>query len=381
MVPRNAKRIKYGNVDLLEILNDDEMVDVKEDDILYEIEGSPDDENLLLPSTHAPSGLKITIKSPDPPIPSITLEKTAVEKPAQDLRALLKESVVGRSLLEKKTLTSHNRTQISDIIVQHLMNKSKDYRIRTVEFLYWANAIKLVFPYEAAETYYQPYKRDANTCARGKLFDKYHHVRRAFLPRRKLNATPAEVKQQTVLEVISGSKDLVALKACKVVNEFKELWPKTYDERQDLLGKMSIIEYFDTFSVLKTYNGIHLLKQDFNRNYEKSKDALTTKWPNIAKKILSLAQPKLQEIVDQLQDDDIDIENADDHYLHYSFILLFFLMPAKKVAKINWIPTKLETIQSCFLYAKVTSIAYYYFFKSLIIIFFSSRLLVHFKVK
>lgn len=52
----------------------------------------------------------------------------------------------------------------------------------------------------------------------------------------------------------------------------------------------------------------------------------------------------------------MDIENADDHYLHYSFILLFFLMPAKKVAKLNWIPTKLEMIQSSFLYTKVSLI-------------------------
>lgn len=259
LVPSNAKRIKYGDVDLLQILNDDEMVDVKDEDILYEIEGAGD-ENLLLSSTHhqsTPSGLKITLKNSEPPTPNVTFEKSDIEKPATDLRAVLRETVVGRSLMEKKTLTSANRTQISDIIVQHLMNKSSDYRIRTVEFLYWANAIKLVFPYEAAETYYQPYKRDANTCARGKLFDKYHHVRRAFLPRRKV--PPVAENKPTLSEVISGSKDLVALKGCKSLNEFKELWPKTYDERQDLLGKMSIIEYFDTFSILKTYNGIHMV--------------------------------------------------------------------------------------------------------------------------
>lgn len=262
MVPSGAKRIKYENVDLLQILNDEEEIEeVKEEDILYEIEGSEGDENLLhLTSTptHTPASLKITIKNPDPPVPSITVEKTEIEKPAQDLRAVLKDTVVGRSLLEKKTLSSANRNQISDIIVQHLMNKSSDYRIRTVEFLYWANAIKLVFPYEAAETYYQPYKRDANTCARGKLFDKYHHVRRAFLPRRKPSAA-SQSDKSVAAEVFSGSKDLMALKDCKGLYEFKELWPKTYDERQELLQKMCIIKYFDTFSILKTYNGIHMV--------------------------------------------------------------------------------------------------------------------------
>lgn len=201
------KRLKYEQLDLLQILNDEhvktedlegvETVEALEgegegeEEYLYEIEGATDEagNQLILSSTPStPSGLKITIKNAEPPIPQITLEKTEIEKPAQDLRSLLKESVVGRSLLEKKTLTSINRNQISDIIVQYLINKSSDYRIRTVEFLYWANAIKLVFPYELAETYYQPYKRDANTCARGKLFDKYHHVRRAFLPRHKRSA-------------------------------------------------------------------------------------------------------------------------------------------------------------------------------------------------
>lgn len=60
------------------------------------------------------------------------------------------------------------------------------------------------------------------------------------------------------------------------------------------------------------------------------------------------------EIAQQLEGDDMDIENAEDHYLHYAFILLFFLMNAKKVHKINWLPSKLETIQSCFLYTHVS---------------------------
>lgn len=84
------------------------------------------------------------------------------------------------------------------------------------------------------------------------------------------------------------------------------------------------------------------------------KDALSTKWPAIAKKIVALAKPKIPEIAQQLEGDDMDIENAEDHYLHYAFILLFFLMSAKKVHKVNWVPTKLETIQSCFLYTHVS---------------------------
>ncbi|XP_063698588.1 uncharacterized protein LOC134829450 [Culicoides brevitarsis] len=360
------KRIKYDHVDLLQILNDGELKDDTTEEVVYEFEGgSSDESNLLLTTTQGTPELKL--KSSEPSSPATTtiqftekLSESEQTKPAKDLRAVLQESVIGRSMLEKKTLTSSNRNQISDIIVQHLMNKSSDYRIRTVEFLYWANAIKLVFPYEVAETYYQPYKRDANTCARGKLFDKYHHVRRAFLPRSKRpglkplnNSASSEVTSGTTTTVIKGSKDIVTLKTTKNVAEFKELWTKTFDERQEILGKLSIIDYFDTFSVLKTYNGINLLKQDFDKNYAKSKEALTTKWPAIAKKILTFAKPKMQDIIEQLQDDDMDIENSDDHYLHYSFILLFYIMPAKKVIKVNnWIPSKLEMVQSCFLYAK-----------------------------
>lgn len=204
------------------------------------------------------------IKAEPELIPKLSEKLTEEQnKPAQDLRQLLQESVVGRSLLEKKTLSSANRNQISDIIVQHLMNKSSDYRIRTVEFLYWANAIKLVFQYEIAETYYQPYKRDANTCARGKLFDKYHHVRRAFLPRSKRPGMKVNVADTGIV----GTKELNALKTAKNASEFKDLWLKTYDERQELLGKISIIEYFDTFSVLKTYNGINLVSQFYLKLY------------------------------------------------------------------------------------------------------------------
>lgn len=258
------------------------MKDDTTEEVVYEFEGgSSDESNLLLTTTtHAAaistpqrtiatieSAPKQQMKSPETTTTTTIhiSEKLSEEqnKPAKDLRAVLQESVVGRSLLEKKTLTSSNRNQISDIIVQHLMNKSSDYRIRTVEFLYWANAIKLVFPYEVAETYYQPYKRDANTCARGKLFDKYHHVRRAFLPRSKRpglkpNNTTLDVSSSTV---ISGSKDINTLKTTKNVTEFKELWTKTFDERQEILGKLSIIDYFDTFAVLKTYNGINLVSE------------------------------------------------------------------------------------------------------------------------
>lgn len=272
------KRIKYDPVDLLQILNDGELKDDTTEEVVYEFEGgSSDESNLLLTTTthpgttSTPQRTTATIENaPKLKSPEITThatlhitEKLSEEqnKPATDLRAVLQETVVGRSLLEKKTLSSANRNQISDIIVQHLMNKSSDYRIRTVEFLYWANAIKLVFPYEVAETYYQPYKRDANTCARGKLFDKYHHVRRAFLPRSKRpglkpnNTSVGETGNATV----SGSKDINALKTTKSSAEFKELWVKTFDERQELLGKMSIIDYFDTFSILKSYQGINLV--------------------------------------------------------------------------------------------------------------------------
>lgn len=53
------------------------------------------------------------------------------------------------------------------------------------------------------------------------------------------------------------------------------------------------------------------LKQDFDKNYAKSKDSLTTKWPAIAKKILTFAKPKMSDIIEQLQDDDMDIENSE----------------------------------------------------------------------
>lgn len=75
-----------------------------------------------------------------------------------------------------------------------------------------------------------------------------------------LQTTPLnEKQQQNITQVFTGSNDLIALKNSKGLNDFKELWPKTYDERQDLLQKISIIEYFDTFSILKTYNGIHMV--------------------------------------------------------------------------------------------------------------------------
>lgn len=250
---------------MLQILNDGELKDATAEEVVYEFEQTSGDEsNLLLTTTNTTAPpthpIMTTIKPMRSPetIQSKVAEKLSEEqnKPAQDLRAVLQESVVGRSLLEKKTLSSANRNQISDIIVQHLMNKSSDYRIRTVEFLYWANAIKLVFPYEVAETYYQPYKRDANTCARGKLFDKYHHVRRAFLPRSKRPG----IKPNLVDTDVVGSKELISLKTSKNASEIKDLWLKTFDERHELLGKISIIEYFDTFSVLKTYNGINLVR-------------------------------------------------------------------------------------------------------------------------
>lgn len=257
-------------------MNDGELKDETTEEVVYEFEGgSSDESNLLLTTTtHAaatstPQRTTIEcapkqLKSPETTTHIHITEKLSEEqnKPAKDLRAVLQESVVGRSLLEKKTLTSSNRNQISDIIVQHLMNKSSDYRIRTVEFLYWANAIKLVFPYEVAETYYQPYKRDANTCARGKLFDKYHHVRRAFLPRSKRPGIKSNSNLSldiSTSSVITGSKDLGTLKTTKNSAEFKDLWTKTFDERQEILGKLSIIDYFDTFAVLKTYNGINLV--------------------------------------------------------------------------------------------------------------------------
>lgn len=76
-----------------------------------------------------------------------------------------------------------------------------------------------------------------------------------------IQTTPVVEKPQNVTQVFTGSHDLIALKNSKNLNDFKDLWPKTYDERQELLQKISIIEYFDTFSILKTYNGIHMVRQ------------------------------------------------------------------------------------------------------------------------
>ncbi|XP_044741947.1 protein PFC0760c-like [Chrysoperla carnea] len=97
----------------------------------------------------------------------------------QDLRKLLKASLVGRYLLKKvNCLDASDRCDLVRIIIEHQMLNT--LKIKRDTFIYWTDQIVTVFPKEKSDTYYIPYKND-ETVASGKLYDKFTNLRRKLL--------------------------------------------------------------------------------------------------------------------------------------------------------------------------------------------------------
>lgn len=82
--------------------------------------------------------------------------------------------------LKNDELNGLLRNKLSHIIVTHLLKQSEDKKISTEKLIAVSLEICSVFPQEHKETYYTPYKKEANLVspARGKLWDKYNNLRK-----------------------------------------------------------------------------------------------------------------------------------------------------------------------------------------------------------
>lgn len=82
--------------------------------------------------------------------------------------------------LKNNELNGLLRNKLSHIIVTHLLKQSEDKKISTEKLIAVSLEICSVFPQEHKETYYTPYKKEANLVspARGKLWDKYNNLRK-----------------------------------------------------------------------------------------------------------------------------------------------------------------------------------------------------------
>jgi len=90
------------------------------------------------------------------------------------------------SYLKTNELNGLLRNKLSHIIITHLLKQNEDKKISTEKFKSVSLEICSLFPQEHKETYYTPYKKEANlvSSARGKLWDKYNNLRKEI---RKIN--------------------------------------------------------------------------------------------------------------------------------------------------------------------------------------------------
>lgn len=84
------------------------------------------------------------------------------------------------SYLNNNKLNGLLRNKLSHIIITHLLKQNEDKKISTEKLISVSLEICSLFPQEHKETYYTPYKKEANLVspARGKLWDKYNNLRK-----------------------------------------------------------------------------------------------------------------------------------------------------------------------------------------------------------
>lgn len=121
-----------------------------------------------------------------------TFEQSKVKRTryitSENLQEILNERVVGKAILNyymKYGKLNHlNQVNLAKFIIDVEWHSSSSRKIDTPRFLELCEAIKALFPTEDPGLFYMPYKNLGNgkkICARGKLYDQYHELRKILI--------------------------------------------------------------------------------------------------------------------------------------------------------------------------------------------------------
>ncbi|CAH1155017.1 unnamed protein product [Phaedon cochleariae] len=253
--------------------------------------------------------------------------------------------------------------------------------IPTSRFVQLARSIKQLFPTENIATYYSPYQTDSSgrvrKCARGKLYDKYHNLRRnlrstGILKSKKTkqrdldheNRTEVtEDKQQEQEELIQWLQNCI-----EPWTDVIAKWEMTFESRQAILkSDIDAQAYFDKFLALKQPLGYTLIELDFKKNYKEYENKLFYHLPELLELIRDYAKGSRDPTVKQLLEENETCENDEQMHalglliLPYLFAKTQLIAPkqkqdkednSKKNKRVQWRPSRAEVQESFIVHLK-----------------------------
>lgn len=222
-----------------------------------------------------------------------------------DLKKLLEESAEGRYILESSgNFDEKIRNSLATIIINNELKHDITSLIPTDRFKQLARLIKRLFPHENIGVYYTPFYRDKDgkfrRCARGKLFDKYHNLRRKFRSINKenqLNASNSNAKlNDSECDNNSDTENSEILSWLEFNSEpwteVLQKWKSTTKIRQRILEKdfsENVDGYLKKFSCFFKPLGFTLIEVDFNNLYEDYTNKFFYEYPIVCGKIMQIA--------------------------------------------------------------------------------------------
>lgn len=197
-----------------------------------------------------------------------------------------------------QNLDNYHRNILARVIIYkeyEVLNFPNRFKITTDRFLSLNLEIAELFPNEknVLSLYYTPYQTHIKKPACGKLWDNYNHLKS------KLCKTDNKI-EQTFNKVDEDVKEKIEFlkKNTTPLSKIFDFWRCTIQERNKLLNKQnSVLQYFETFPILKTSKGAELLTDDFDQKYPTSINKIFTHWPQIQEKLLKYAGGKNKELI------------------------------------------------------------------------------------
>ncbi|XP_024871903.1 uncharacterized protein LOC112454637 [Temnothorax curvispinosus] len=261
-------------------------------------------------------------------------------------------------LLETKKKTYFSKNKVAKCIIGDEFHRTKSLTISPDRLEELAEITVQLFTLHLKESYYV---RSGNgKSASGAFQIVYAKEREKAFAIGKLELQPNRKRKRSSEDNLESSELQELLKKVEIIdNDFRQKWCHTaLTERVEFYKTSDLKTILNKFQNYCNPSGYLLIKADFCTYFKKSSEEFTQKWPDLAKKIIKIAQTKKKDIeINNILTSNLPTK-GEEHTQTVALILLPHLfkritkLTTRSKSKTAWIPSVLEVKKSFIYYIK-----------------------------
>ncbi|CAH0549766.1 unnamed protein product [Brassicogethes aeneus] len=210
----------------------------------------------------------------------------------EEFEIFLKKSSEWEVINKEHILNEYSRGKLAKVALDFLILNYSSKKIPHSSFLEISHIINKIFPQEAPEIYFVPYKGKTKTSPKilacGKLYSKYLNYKRITKKKEPLG----EITNEIEIGESEKAANIFLKNNIGPECDILEAWEKTENIRKNYLSKSDINSYFENYPALKQPFGYNLLLIDFEKKFPDQFNNIYGNWPSVAKAILKLCKEK-----------------------------------------------------------------------------------------